>query len=270
MLVLARVCCQFVADVQPGCDLDAAKQCEMDLLECRLFSGPADDPPTMCRCGEQFYGVCLRLAGCEMHEELNPPGELYMKKCVDHIYRYDCNPPDPLMCAINCASPGTVDAGNSRLMLFNNYGGYHLRLRICENIVHPLRLKTYSVVDPVPCNNDNENTEDDFLICGRWIPPQTFTPVALPPGTTYIEIDKCIVNDDGSQLCIQGDEPVRVYGNSQLFPETYNAPKSAVSECSSDDDCLGSFCERKLRPAACAPKLRRNIEQSGANYFEVD
>ena len=36
-----------------------------------------------------------------------------------------------------------------------------------------------------------------------------------------------------------GDEPVRVYGNSQLFPETYNAPKSAVSECSSDADCLG-------------------------------
>lgn len=278
---------QFTESVQPGCDRDAAIQCELDLLECKLFSGPAEDELTMCRCGEKFYGDCLRQAGCEMHKEYGPGGEVYMKKCVDHIMRYKClaqqgtsssyADPEwwgtgPLMCAVNCASPDTIDRDNSMLMLFNNYGDYWLRIRVCRSSVHPLRLKTYSVVDSVKCDNENEDTVDDFLVCGRWVKPQTFTPVALPKDTTYLELDSCIITDDGEQFCDPNIPPVRIYGNSRLFPETYDAPKGLTAQCSVDDDCLGTFCETKLRPSTCAPKLRRHIDLgvSGELYFAVD
>ena len=250
--------------MQLGCNTTLAKDCELQLLSCRLFSGPANDEATMCRCGEDFFGKCLRNAGCEMHEEVNPPGQLYFDKCVDHIMRYDCNPPDALMCAVNCASPGTIDVDKSMIVIFNNYGEYYLRIRICKNIVHPLRFDNYSIVDPIPCN------EDTFKTCGRWIPPQTFTPVALPSETTYIEIDSCLITPEGTQLCIDSEKPVRVYGNSQLFPEKYDVPKGPASVCSSDADCMGSFCEKKLRPSTCAPKLRRHLLYSGKKYFEVD
>ena len=47
----------------PRCDVVAAQQCEYEQLICQLFTGPADDPKTVCRCGAEFYGKCLRLAG---------------------------------------------------------------------------------------------------------------------------------------------------------------------------------------------------------------
>lgn len=46
-----------------GCDQEAALQCEYDFLLCKLFGGPANDAPTLCRCAKEFYGSCLRLAG---------------------------------------------------------------------------------------------------------------------------------------------------------------------------------------------------------------
>ena len=260
----------YIGYYQPGCDLDAAKQCELDLLECRLFSGPADDPPTMCKCGEKFYGQCLRAAGCEFHEEFGPAGEIYMKKCIDHIYKYDCPPPDPLMCAVNCASEESISLEDSMVMFFNNYGKYYLRIRICNSGVHPLRLAQYGTTEITPCNDENDNLDDDFLSCARWIPPKVYTPVAIAKGATYIEVDSCNIDPDGRQWCDPNIPPVRIYGNSQVFPLTYSVPKSDFSFCSSDADCLGSFCELKLRPSTCSPKLKRHLEQSGKFYFEVD
>lgn len=74
-------------EFQPGCDLVAAQQCEYDFLQCRLFTGPADDPETMCNCGEIFFGQCLRSAGCQTHMQVsysvNPTN--YMTQCVSLI-----------------------------------------------------------------------------------------------------------------------------------------------------------------------------------------
>lgn len=255
---------------QPGCDLDKAKDCEYDFLQCRLFTGPANDKTTMCNCGEKFYGDCLRRAGCEYHEEYGPGGELYAEKCINLIIDNDCPSPQPLMCSVNCATEGSVDVDNSRIMLFNNYGNYSLRIRICTNVVHSLRLKQYGVVDPVSCNDNNEETADDFKSCARWIPPGAFTPVILPPDTTYIEVDRCVVTSTGKQYCLDGETPVRVYGNSQLFPTSYDVPKTDVSVCTSDADCLGSFCEKSFIPQTCSPKLKRVITGSGAQYKSLD
>jgi hypothetical protein len=46
-----------------GCDVTQALQCEYDFLNCRLFTGPADDPPTLCACGSTYFAQCLRIAG---------------------------------------------------------------------------------------------------------------------------------------------------------------------------------------------------------------
>ena len=43
---------QFGGEFPPECDLVAAARCEYDFLQCRLFTGPADDAVTMCICGE--------------------------------------------------------------------------------------------------------------------------------------------------------------------------------------------------------------------------
>jgi hypothetical protein len=146
-----------------SCDVVAAKKCEYDLLICKLFTGPADDPATMCRCGGIFYGECLRLAGvlfsskhkkfslfmnhstfqCETHPEVGAltSHEIYMKTCIDLIIRFDC--PSSLMCAMNCASDTTIDAATTKIIPFNNYGAYYLRIRICNNKVHSQALSRF-------------------------------------------------------------------------------------------------------------------------------
>jgi hypothetical protein len=124
----------------PGCDEIAAQKCEHDLLQCGLFNGPADDPTTKCNCGTEFYGECIRLAGCETHPQVGAltKHEIYMKTCVDFIIQYDC--PSSLICALNCASDTVIDPKNTKVIPFNNYGNYYLRVRICRNDIHQKNL----------------------------------------------------------------------------------------------------------------------------------
>jgi hypothetical protein len=216
---------QFGGEFPPGCNETYAKICEQEFLECRLFRGPADDPPTMCECGKEFYGDCIRRAGCEFHVEFDPLGknEIYEKKCVDHVVKYDCE--DTLMCGLNCASGGTINSTTAKIIPFNNYGATYLRLRFCDRIVHPSRLAKYSTVVPVPCEELS-----DFLVCVRWIPPLTFIPVAIPANTTYMEIDYC-----EEDYCHETDpKPARVYGNKDLFPSSFNVAQTNVSVCKTD------------------------------------
>lgn len=217
---------QFGGEFPPGCNETYAKICEQEFLECRLFRGPADDPPTMCSCGQEFYGDCLRRAGCEFNLEFDPLGnnEIYIKKCVDHVVKYDCQ--DTLMCGLNCASVGNIPNDTiAKIIPFNNYGATYLRLRFCDRIVHPSRLSKYSRVEPVPCEKLT-----DFLICIRWIPPLTFIPVAIPANTTYMEIDYC-----QKDFCYETDpKPARVYGNKVLFPSAFNVAQTNVSVCKTD------------------------------------
>ena len=270
-------------EFQPGCNLAAALACEYNFLQCRLFSGPADDPATMCACGEQFYGQCLREAGCQTHMQASasPNPTNYMAQCVDLIIQYNC--PSTLMCSINCASEGSIDKNNVLIMPFSkyplnfvftlwtyitflssdNYGKYHLRMRFCTFKTHPQRLSRYSTVDQVPCN-----TNEDFLICSRWIPPLTFVPVAFITNTTYMEVDSCEVNSLGQQFCRTADpSPVRLYGNSYMFPSTFDVAQTTFSICTSNKDCLGSFCDFKFHPPVCSPKTLVHVKKSGAYYF---
>ena len=60
-LGVQTVTAQFGKEYPDECDLDAAAACEYDFLQCRLFTGPADDPETMCNCGEVISELCLPL-----------------------------------------------------------------------------------------------------------------------------------------------------------------------------------------------------------------
>jgi len=174
--------------------------------------------------------------------------------------QYDC--PSVLMCSINCASEGSIDRGNVLIMPFNNYGNYYLRMRFCPYKTHPERLSRYSTVDQVPCRSLN-----DFLICASWIPPMTFVPVAFIKNTTYMEIDSCTINKLGQQTCLTNPKPSRIYGNSYMFPSTFDVAQTKFSICASDADCLGSFCDLKFHPPVCSPKALIHVDNSGKHYF---
>ena len=216
----------------PLCDEEAAIACEFEFLQCRLFSGPADDPETMCACGESFYGDCIRRAGCVMDQEFDKLGnnEIYLKKCVDHVVKFDCE--STLMCSVNCASEGTINASTAQIMPINNYGDQHLRLRFCDQKLHVNQLEKFSTVVSLACS-----AMTDFLVCERWIPPFTFTTVSIPSTTTYMEIDYCDVNPDDplDRFCHTTDPPPdRLYGSSVLFPSTFDVTQTAVSVCTTD------------------------------------
>lgn len=231
-----------------GCDQKQALQCEYDFLLCKLFNGPANDRGTLCDCAKIFYGECIRLAGCETANEVGPltQHEQYMKTCVDFIMENDC--PDPMICSINCASDTYVDTSIMKILPFNNYGQYHLRIRTCLFKVHEQRLSRYSIVDQKACK-----AMSDYNICTRWIPPSTFVPVALPINTTYIEIDSCEIQFNNTYVCRTTDPaPARIFGNKYLFPLSYDVAQTSTSICKSDSETMYALrrmincCDRRL------------------------
>jgi len=255
----------------PGCDVVAAQQCEYDQLKCTLFTGPADDPATVCACGEIFYGQCLRYAGCETAQQVGALTlhQIYMKVCVDTIIKYDC--PDVMMCSINCASEGSVDRSKSKIIPFNNYGQYYLRVRICKDRINQQRYDRYATVQQGVCK-----TLADFDTCSRWIPPNTFVPVALPVDATYVEVDSCHVDlskpigDPDRYYCDPRIPVQRIFGNSVIFPSAFNIPITSASICNPNNDkCLGSFCDSTFEPPLCSPKSYKCVQHSGKSYYDT-
>lgn len=222
----------YRGEYPPGCDTAAALQCEYDFLLCKLFNGPANDATTLCNCATEFYGSCIRKAGCETSREVGAltNHEIYMKVCIDFIMENNC--PNSLICSINCASDGNIDLATTKIIPFNNYGQHYLRVKSCQFKVHDVRLARYSMVDQVACN-----TMNDYEVCSRFIPPATFIPVALPIDTTYIEIDSCIntPSANSNYTCLKTDPaPARVYGNRFLFPTSYDVAQTSLSVCTTD------------------------------------
>lgn len=220
---------QFGGEYPASCNVQAARQCEHEFYLCRLYTGPANDPATMCRCGKDFYGNCLRQAGCMLHfQTFYEPYMVYMKQCINLIMQYDC--PDTTICAINCASSGNIDKSISKILPFNNYGPHYLRLRLCNHTVHPQKLTRYGIVYPATCS-----AMEEFQICSRWIAPSSFVPVAIPINTTYMMVDYCDIDSEGNKRCRTSDpSPSRVYGNKVIFPSTFDVTKTASSICSTN------------------------------------
>ena len=248
----------------PGCDTRKAQVCEDQLLKCRLFSGPANDPASNCACGRSYYGQCLRDAGCEFAHEVGAltQHQIYTKTCVDLIVKYSC--PDVLICAVNCASDYQIKRNESQIIPFNNYGKYYLRIRICQRKINKPRFNQYEMVQMGYCTNITE-----FTTCARYVPPFTYTPVAIPIDTTYIDVDYCTPIGDGTFYCFEEGEfaPVRIFGNEVIWPISFDVPQTNVSVCSTDSDCLGSVCNFHFNPHVCQPKTIKHITNSGAYYL---
>ena len=187
-------------------------QCDYEYLQCRLFSGPAGDLPTLCKCGREYYGKCVRSAGCSFARDDGSltTGNIYTGKCIADIMTNEC--PDPLVCSINCAGDSQISPKTMKILPVNNYGQYYLRIRVCVGRnVHPQQFSRYSIIDNSGCK-----TMDDFNFCSRFVPPMTFIPVAVDFNTSYIEIDSCtmtIVNNKEVYSCA-----TNFYVNSYKFP----------------------------------------------------
>lgn len=261
---LALSSASLFQEFQPGCDEQAALACESDYLQCRLFTGPANDPTTMCNCGEIFFGQCLREAGCQTHMQASysVTSLNYMTQCTNLIRKYNC--PSTLMCSLNCATEGSIYKDSPVLFMpFNNYGPYYLRIRLCTFKTHPDKLSRFSYIDQTPCKS-----LDDFLICSRWVPPLSFVLVAFITNTTYLEVDSCRVTPEGQQYCLTSNPaPVRVYGNSYMFPVTFDVAQTEFSICRSDADCLGSYCDTSFLPPVCSPKSLKHVKVTGKEFF---
>lgn len=178
---------------------------------------------------------------------------------------YNC--PDPLICGINCASNDNIDTSSTKIIPFNNYGQYYLRIRTCLLKIQQQRLSRYSLIQQGSCNGLN-----DFEICSRWVPPLTYAPVALPINTTYITVDSCIITTDpitGGTVykCLDNPIPVKIYGNRFLFPRSYDVPQTANSTCASNSDCLGTYCDTSFHPAICSPKTIQQVTGNGSYYM---
>lgn len=129
---------------------------------------------------------------------------------------YNC--PDPLICGINCASDTQIEKNNTKIIIFNNYSPYYIRIKSCLFDIHDTKLKKFSIIEQKSCRDNNAGTIaasaiaaekesdttssllaaaaasaeiDEYYSCSRWIPPKSFIPVALPLNITYIEIEKC-------------------------------------------------------------------------------
>lgn len=261
----------YLSETAIQCDEEAALQCEYEFLICKL-GGPANDRDTLCTCAADYYGKCLRLAGCEISKEVGPltKHEIYMKQCVAFIMENNC--PNPLICSINCASDANIDVNKTKILPFNNFGTTYLRIRTCIHKVHQNKLDRYSYVDVNPCDEPSE-----FQSCARYISPQTFVPVALPIDTTYIEIDECVITqevDTGGINTVKTfrclpETPKRIYGNQKLFPRSYNVEQTRSSTCVVDANCTGSFCDKRIIPPKCSPKILEQALGEGKDYFFI-
>lgn len=139
---------------------------------------------------------------------------------------YNCS--NSLICAINCASNASIDLSTTKIIPFNNYGTNYLRVRTCLYKVQSQQLSRYSTIQQSFCGSINE-----FQVCSRWIPPSTYVPVALPIETTYIEIDSCTVSGS-TYSCPALNLAKRVYGNSYLFPRSFDVSPTNGSTCTSN------------------------------------
>ena len=250
-----------------GCDRNQLAVCDYEYLQCKLFSGPAGDLPTLCACGKEYYGKCVRDAGCMMSKDdgsfSNTTGNYFTKKCVDDILINEC--PEPLTCSVNCASDGPIDVRASKILPINNYGRYYLRIRSCiDSNVHPQQFSRYSIIDNSGCKS-----ADEFVFCSRFIPPMTFVPVAVDIATTYIEIDSCtrkIINNKETYECSH-NPPYNFFSSRQSFPVTFDVEPTTDSICRSNDHCLGTFCDSRFRPPICSPITLKHVYGNGKDYF---
>lgn len=205
--------------------------------------------------------------------------------CLSKIIELQCD--DIAVCGSNCIGDGnglidmeTDTEGNlvnSRVLPVNNFGSNFLQFSVCDRGVNSVMQNKYSMISMDRCDDAS------FKVCPYWIPPRTFTALAIPSNTSYVKMETCVYVDrfmdvDGSEnttdayvaTCLENPKPVEYYGTRMWWPSSIDVEYSDHAYCSRDEHCDGSYCDIHYAPSKCAPKkLKQFTGIPDDHYVEV-
>ena len=164
-----------------SCDGTEELACEQAYMRCLLYEGPANDADAACYCAGQFYGKCLRAAGCAAKRYGDCWKEHFAQNCADMS-----------VCGSNCVGDGnSLDLQDGRILPINNFAANFLRFSVCNLGVDEDVLERFEVVRMKRCAEPGPGVEakDAFKICPYWIPPSTYTALVIPKNSTYIRLE---------------------------------------------------------------------------------
>lgn len=234
------------------CSNHKATRCLKEYEDCLLFSGPAQWQPKLCECQEQYYGVCLRGAGCAADK---------MLECIEMQIESACD--DMSICGSNCGRHENNFVRDSQVVLpVNNFGKNFLRFSVCERSYNARSLSRHSAVRMERCD------ESTFRECPFWIPPGTYTALAISSNTSYIKMEYCNLNEaDDHWGCLTEPRPKEYYGTRIHWPSTIDVDFTDATFCKGDADCPGSSCDTVQQPPTCSPRVRRQFEEAASSFF---
>ena len=203
----------------------------------------------MCTCADEYYGVCARKSGCS---------SILMKQCVHEMDKWGgC---DSSVCGSNCVNRGEgAIPPDAHVLPVNNFGANALRFSVCFRRLNERSLNRFGMVVSERC------AENDFHLCPYWIPPETFTAIAIAHNASYLKMEFCVVNDEGAYgdeayyNCLTDPAPREYYGTETHWPTTVDVEFTRAPYCGSDLDCPGSSCDTSQRPPICAPHVSGNL-----------
>lgn len=248
------------------CDPIKEFQCEQNYMRCILYRGPANDPPTACMCAAEFYGMCLREAGCASDRMLD---------CIDEHMIQDCA--DMSVCGSNCIGSGDAYdiKDQARILPVNNFGANYIQFSVCNLGMDEDILSRFETVRMRRCDTNT------FKICPYWIPPRTLTAVAIPKNSTYIKMERAVYidsrmvsdwniswpHDEFIADILRDPPPKEYYGTEEMWPSTIDIEFADTHFCATDEQCPGSYCDRSHVPRKCAPKSIKHFMRSGAEFM---
>mmetsp|Transcript_31926 Transcript_31926/g.73762 ORF Transcript_31926/g.73762 Transcript_31926/m.73762 type:complete len:292 (+) Transcript_31926:220-1095(+) len=267
-----------VSSAERTCNTRAEQKCIQEYEECRQ-TGLAESSVTECECATELYGLCLRKAGCAADR---------MTECVSRLMGENCE--DMSVCGSNCVGQGDhlIDMDTARVLPVNNFGENYLQFSVCHQGPNSHRLSKFSQVSMERCD------ESSFHVCPYWIPPNTFTALAISANASYIRMERCVyvdynedaptpsptesgTADDSSgddnfvAECLKEPKPVEYYGTRTLWPSFIDVEYAGAMYCESDEQCRGSYCDTNHVPPKCAPKATKHFdvgENAGRDYLD--
>lgn len=219
-------------------------------------------------------------------------------ECLSKIIELSCD--DIAVCGSNCIGGGNGlinmetdmegNLVNSRVIPVNNFGENFLQFSVCAKGVNSVMRNRYSTISMDRCDDSS------FKVCPYWIPPKTFTALAIPANASYIKMERCVYveersdDDDDSPTssptstvdddvnasdafvaaCLTDPKPVEYYGTRMLWPSTIDVEYSGHAYCSKDEHCDGSYCDKNYAPSKCAPKKLDQFTRTPDDYYRED
>ena len=237
---------------------------KLELTKCKetyelcIREVPAGDgySEAVCDCADEYYGVCSRQAGC---------ASSLMTQCIDEMYRWQC--PDSSICGSNCVDQGNTHIPpGSHVLPVNNFGQNALRFSVCFQTFNARSLNRYGMVVMEYCQ------PHDFHLCPYWVPPQTFTAIAIQHNASYLKMEFCVIaegeNGEADHYsCLEDPAPREYYGTETHWPSAIDVEFATAPYCGDDLDCPGSFCDKIHYPPVCAPHSKRQFRGPAKDFM---